>query len=181
MRRAFALIASRVLRTRYGFALLLAVVVFGIVGVAQLAGPSGQAGGGLSPDTGTGATVNPTAGDDGEAAVPPTAEPLTSPGAATPERVAELFAAAWIDHRGVDAGAWLARLRPYVTPSVADRLTGVDPASVPADRVTGAARLAARAESYVEVTVPVDSGLLRLHLVGTGGRWLVDFVDWEPR
>lgn len=170
----------RLLRSRYGVALLLAAVVFGVVGVAQLVNPDGR-GGGLPPDLHTAVTADPHAGDDGEVAAPPTPEPKTSPGAATPERGAELFAAAWIDHRDVDSAAWLARLRPYATPKLADKLTGVDPGRVPAERVTGVARLAVRAESYVEVTVPVDSGLLRLHLVGTDGRWLVDFVDWERR
>jgi hypothetical protein len=187
MRGAVGLIASRVLGTRYGIALLLAAVVFGVVGIGQLVGPAGPAGGGLRPDTtadagaGSGVAVNPSAGDDGERSAPPTPQPVTSPGATAPERVAELFAAAWIDHRGVDAAGWLTRLRPYATPALADKLSGADPAGVPAERITGSARLAARGESYVEVAVPVDSGLLHLHLVGTDGRWSVDTVDWERR
>lgn len=188
MRRAVGLIASRVLGTRYGIALLLAAVVFGVVGLGQLVGPTDSTGAGLRPDgaeAGAGSVaVSPSAGrgvDDGEQAPPPTPQPVTSPGAATPEQVAELFAAAWLDHHGADPAGWLAGLRPYATPALAQKLTGVDPAGVPAERVTGPVRLAARSESYVEVTVPVDSGLLRLHLVGAGGRWLVDTVDWERR
>lgn len=185
MRRAVGLIASRVLGTRYGIALLLAAVVFGVIGLGQLVGPTDSTGGGLRPDgagAGTGSVaVSPSAGDDGERAPPPTPQPVTSPGAATPEQVAELFTAAWLDHRGVDPAGWLARLRPYATPALTEKLIGVDPAGVPAERVTGPVRLAARSESYGEVTVPVDSGLLRLLLVGTDGRWLVDTVDWERR
>lgn len=173
------LVAPRVLRSRYGFALLLAAVVAGVVGVGQLADPAGRTTGGLRPDAQAAVTVAPHAGDDGEAAAPTTPEPATSPGAMPPEQVAELFATAWIDHRQVDSPTWLARLRPYATERLAGKLAGVDPAGVPADRLTGPAKLAARAESYVEVTVPVDAGVLRLHVVGTDGRWLVDSVDWE--
>lgn len=174
------LLAARILRTRYGVALLLAAAVVATVGTARLLGPAaGQPGLRFYPNVGTAATVDPTAGDDGEASAPGTPEPTTSPGAAGPQQVTEAFVAAWLDHRDVDSATWFARLRPYLTPSLAGRLRGVDPASVPADRVTGPARLVPRAESFVEVTVPIDAGVLRLHLVATDGRWLVDAVDWE--
>ena len=174
------LLAARILRSRYGVAVLLVAAVAATVGIARLLGPAaGPAG--LRSDSGavTAATVDPTAGDDGEASAPGTPDPTTSPGAAGPQQVAEAFVAAWLDHRDVDSATWFARLRPYLTPSLTGRLRGVDPASVPADRVTGPARLVPRAESFVEVTVPIDAGVLRLHLVATGGRWLVDAVDWE--
>ncbi|MFS8478297.1 MAG: hypothetical protein FWJ93_04885 [Micromonosporaceae bacterium] len=174
-------LVARLLRTRYVVALLLAVAVFATVGIARLIGPSAGPGGLRGSGVETAATVNPTTGDDGEASVPGTPSPATSPGAAGPEQVGEAFVAAWLDHRGVDPATWFSRLRPYLTPSLARRMTESDPASVPADRVTGAAQLVARSESFVEVTVPIDAGLLRLRLVATDGRWLVDVVDWERR
>lgn len=178
MRPALGLLASRVLRTRYGIALLLGAVVLVIVGIAQLAGRDDGAGR-LTPRHDAQVTANPTAGNDGELSAPAVPTPVVSPGALPPDGVAVQFAAAWVTHVNVDSTAWLARLRPFVTPALGDKLTGVDPASVPANRVTGAAKTTPRGESFVEVALPVDSGLLRLRLIATAGHWLVDGVDWE--
>lgn len=179
MLRAFGHAVSRVLRTRYGLALLLALVVFGIIGAAQLLGTGGGTTGGLRPGGDVGVTVNPSAGDDGEGTPTPEEKPVTSPGAAAPETVATSFARAWLNHRGTTSEAWLARLKPFATTELEQKLVGVDPAGVPADRITGAAKVIPRGASFVEVTVPVDAGLLRLRLVADAGRWLVDGVDWE--
>jgi hypothetical protein len=45
--------------------------------------------------------------------------------------------------------------------------------------MTGPAVVQNRAAQFVEVTLPVDSGTVRLRLLSTNGRWLVDGVDWE--
>lgn len=164
--------------TRRRIALLLAAGVLGVVGTARLLGPDDHAADrGLGSDSAV--PVSPDAGDDGEAGTPAPPALVTSPGAPPPEQVADAFVSAWIDHRDIDPATWFARLRPYLTPSLAEQLAGADPASVPADRVTGATRLVPRAASLAEVTVPIDAGLLRLRLVATDGRWLVDSVDWE--
>ena len=63
--------------------------------------------------------------------------------------------------------------------AVAAMLGVDDPADVPADRATGPVRVENRGAAFVEATVPVGSGTLRLRLVATNGRWLVDGVDWE--
>jgi hypothetical protein len=70
---------------------------------------------------------------------------------------------------------------PYSTGALAEKLTDVDPAGVPADRLTGEPAIIPQTESLVEVTIPVDTGRLRLQLVAPDGRWLVDGVDWERR
>ncbi len=178
MPTASGLLASRVLRSRYGIALLLAIVILAIVGAAKLfAGPA-RPDGGLPVGNASG-IPQPTAADDGESVPLPTPTLVTSPGAAAPDQVATAFATAWVNHRGVAADRWLAGLRPYATAALAAKLAGADPATVPADRVTGPAKLIPRAESFVDAAVPVDSGTLRLRLVATGGRWFVDGVDWE--
>lgn len=181
MRRALALLATRVLTTRYGIALLIAMVVFGILGAAKLAaGPAARDDLGVRDDQSyVIITVNPTPGDDGEVSPAPVPQPVTSSGAATPDKVATAFATAWVDHRGKDSASWLRGLRPHSTSSLLDKLSGVDPVGVPADRLAGAVQLVPRGESFVEALVPVDSGLLRLRLIAGGGRWLVDGVDWE--
>nr|MDT0662650.1 hypothetical protein [Micromonospora sp. DSM 115978] len=180
MRRAIETLFTRLLRSRLGIALVLAVVILGIVGATRLvAGPLGS-------DTGvTGApvepieTVHPTTGDDGVLGTGPPPAPSTSPGAAPPETVARQFATAWLDHREVTAEQWYATLLPLATAELAERLAGVDPVGVPADRLTGEPVVIPQTARLVEVTLPVDSGRLRLELVAPDGRWLVDTVDWE--
>jgi hypothetical protein len=177
----FGLLGARLLRTRYGIAVVLAVVVLAVVGIARLAAPGERPAGGIRVDATADvpSPVDPTAGDDGEVTPPPAENPVTSPGAAAPETVAMSFASAWLDHRGVDGPAWLARLRPFATAGLVEDLTDVDPVGVPADRITGTLQLIPRSSSLVEVTLPVDSGELRLRLLAENGRWLVDGVDWE--
>jgi len=168
----------RILLSRYGIGLLLAILVLGIVGGARLfAGPgdSRAAPGGGNVVT----TVNPTAGDDGEFSPPPPETPAIRPGTAPPDKVAAAFAAAWLDHRGVTGEQWLARLKPHATQKLIADLTGVDPEGVPAERVTGPVQMVVRGEEVIDAAIPVDSGTLRLRLVATDGRWFVDGVDWD--
>ena len=107
--------------------------------------------------------------------------PRTSPGAPAPVAVARSFATAWLDHRDVTAEQWHAGLRPLATTELAEKLTGVDPVAVPADRITGDPVVVPRNDSLVEVVIPVDSGELRLGLVALEGRWRIDTVDWQRR
>jgi hypothetical protein len=89
------------------------------------------------------------------------------------------FAQAWLHHDGVGADQWLAALRPYATSALQARLSGVDPESVPATKVAGDATTTNRSESYVDVSIPLDAGVLTLGMTSTKGRWLVDSVDWQ--
>jgi len=179
VRRALDLIISRVFRSRYGVALLLAVIVVGIVGSAKLVGtPTGQ-GVLVPPPSQPSETIDPTAGDDGVVTPKPVPSPVTSPGTAKPIAVARAFTLAWLRHRDVSADQWRAALLPHSTESLSDRLADADPGSVPADRITGDLELIPRGKAFVEITIPVDSGRLRLRLIAPEGRWLVDGVDWE--
>lgn len=180
VRRALHLLVTHVLRSRVVLALALAVVVLAIVGVARLvAGPAEPDESYRGARPGPLVTVDATAGDDGVAAAVPRPSLSVSPGAAPPESVARAFATAWLDHRGVSAERWQATLRPHCTSALAEKLSGVDPAIVPADRLTGEPVLVPQADGLVDVTIAVDSGKLRLRLVAPSGRWLVDGVDWE--
>ncbi|MDM4721274.1 hypothetical protein QTQ03_17300 [Micromonospora sp. WMMA1363] len=178
VRRTIESLLTRVLRSRIGIALALAVVVFGVIGTARLAaGPSDP---GLSnrPDRPI-TTVPPTAGDDGAIATEPPPTPVTRPGELTPEQATDRFVAAWRGRPGLSPEQWHAGLRPLSTLALTEKLAGADPAGVPAGQVTGGATVRPRTETFVEVLVPFDTGRLRLDLVAPDGRWLVDAVDWE--
>ncbi|GAB3951222.1 hypothetical protein GCM10027614_52860 [Micromonospora vulcania] len=65
------------------------------------------------------------------------------------------------------------------TPALTEKLAGADPGGVPAEEVTGPQAVRSRTETFVEVSLPLDTGRLRLELVAAEGGWLVDVVDWE--
>jgi hypothetical protein len=171
----------RLLGTRYGAAAALIVLIALIIGVGKLVG-------GSRPDQaplGSGTVLDsPSASssqlaDDGVGEPPSPPPPSTSAGAAGPETVAMDFTQKWLHHDGVTADQWLAALRPYATKALQDRLSGVDPLTVPASAVAGAATATDRSESYVDIVIPLDSGALTLGLTSANGRWLVDSVDWQ--
>src|SRR2546421_7912384 len=172
----------RLLGTRYGIALVLTLLVLGAVGIARsftgtyqnapLAGPAAE-------PSHSSNSVAPTAGNDSVPTPESPPPPVTSPGAAPPEQVAADFTRAWLKHDGVTAAQWRQSFARYATPALLDKLKDTDPAGVPAKRTTGPVTLQNRAATFVEAIVPVDSGTLRLRLLATNGRWLVDGVDWE--
>jgi hypothetical protein len=175
--------ALRLLGTRFGAAMALVVLIAIVVGFGKLAGGgrSGNPplGGATAADTTTPQATESQLGDDGVGTPPAPPAPSTSPGAAEPQTVALNFARAWLHHDGVTADQWLAGIRPYATTALQGRLAGVDPVSVPASKVTGDATATNRSESYVDVSVPLDAGVLVLGVTATGGHWLVDSVDWQ--
>jgi len=168
----------RLLGNRYGVSAALVVVVLAIVVVAK-----GFSGGARPWTSSNGPDAAPTATasyepNDGEDSPAPALSPSVSPGAAGPAAVAVDFAKAWLNHQGVSAAGWLAGLSRYATADLREQLTGVDPAGVPASTITGDPTLVPHDIGYAVVVIPVDSGQLTLRLLGTGGRWLVDGVDW---
>lgn len=187
VRRVFQLLGTSVLRSRVGIAVVLAIVVLAIVGLARaFAGPEDRSSGGLRPvETSTApAAAGSPEGDDGIVEPAPVSStaldpgPSLSPGARQPAKVAGEFAEAWLDH-SAKADDWHAALVPNATPSLATKLKGVDPAIVPADRLTGPAKVVPQGSGLAEVSYPVDSGTLVLRMVVEEGKWLVDGVDWE--
>ncbi|WBB78858.1 hypothetical protein O7606_22055 [Micromonospora sp. WMMD882] len=180
VRRAVEFLLTRVLRSRVGVALGIAVLVLGVIGAARLVAGPLDPGAGLSnrPDEPI-TTVDPNFGDDGAIATAAPPSPVTSPGADPPEQVTDRFVSAWLGGRGATSEEWLSTLRPFATPGLLDKMDGAEPAAVPAERATGPSTLRPRTESFVEASVPLDTGRLRLELVASEGRWLVDVVDWE--
>jgi hypothetical protein len=176
---ALRLLASGLLRSRVGVAVLLAVVVFGVVGVARaLSGPAGADAAGARPPARPLVTATSTA-DDGPASPAATPTLVRAPAGPGPDAVATAFAADWVVSDRLSPAAWQNRLRPRMTPALTRELSGVDPVSVPASRVTGRPSVVPRGATVTDVLIPVDSGTLRLRLVVLEDRWLVDGVDWK--
>ncbi len=118
----------RLLGTRYGMALLLALLVLGVVGITR-------------------AVAGSTAGNDSLVTPDSPAPPVTSPGAAPPEKVAADFTRAWLTHEGVTAEQWRSSFATFATATLRDSLKDTDPAGVPAQRMTGPVVLQNRAET----------------------------------
>jgi hypothetical protein len=177
----------RLIGNRYGAAVSILLVIAVVVAFGKLVGGSrtgsdvgsNQGPPATSISTGPATTRSPVP-DDGLALGPDTSTPPSpSSGAAAAETVAVDFAKAWLNHHGVSAANWHKGVSKYATKTLADRLDGVDPGSVPADQMTGPATVAHEEASYMEVTVPLDAGTLVLRMVVLDGRWLVDGVDWR--
>jgi hypothetical protein len=169
----------RLLGTRYGMALVLAVLVLGVVGVMRGVAGTNRETLGAAVEPSHSSSIDPTAGDDSVLIPDSPSPPFTSPGAAEPTTIATSFLKAWLTHTGVTPEQWRASFAKYATAALRDKLKGTDPAAVPAERMTGAVVLQDHGASYVEAAIPVDSGTVRLRLLATNGRWLVDGVDWE--
>ncbi|MTK00501.1 hypothetical protein [Micromonospora sp. CP22] len=180
VRRAVEFLFLRLLRSRLGVALGIAVLVLGVVGGARLAaGPADPAAGLSNRPTDPITTVHPTTGDDGAISTTTTPSPVTRPGQPAPKLVAERFAVAWLGHPGQAVADWHDALRPLATANLAEKLSGAEPVGSSAGAVTGEVTIRPRGETIVEATIPLDGGQLRLELLAPDGRWLVDAVDWS--
>ncbi|MEU7903294.1 hypothetical protein [Actinoplanes sp. NPDC049118] len=170
-----------VFRSRWGVAIVIAVLVLAIVGVGRFFSDGSTTAPLTDPiPVAPTASIDPSHDDDGVIVNDePPPSPTTSPGSAEPEAVAYAFAAAWVDHKNVSAKTWHDGLVPNATEDLSDELNGVDPADVPADKVVGRPTLVPIGDGLVNAVVTVDSGKLTLQLVAPDGRWLVDDVDWD--
>lgn len=166
---------------------LLAGLVFGLVFLGGQVGGGASSGGLLAGGDRQGDRWD--AGGSGVSATPtPTMLPPVAP--LTPEslplsqapqqalQTARVWAAAWVHHpEGTTAQQWLAGLRPYTTDEFLGVLAGVDPANVPASRVTGPATATRVAPKSVEVQVPTDTLRLTILVVDTDAGWKVSRYD----
>ena len=84
--------------------------------------------------------------------------------------VASAFVRAWSSD-GASRDAWHAAMEPWASPELLRALASTDPAQVPADRVTGDARLTSSAKTSATVLVPTDGGDVLVTLTASGGGW----------
>jgi hypothetical protein len=178
MARTLELALNRVFRSRWGVALVLALLVLAVIGVGRLFNGAAAETPLTSGSPAPAISADPSDDDSVISAEPPPS-PATFSGAAEPEAVAYAFASAWVDHH-VSQKEWHDAILPNATQRLANQLDNVDPASVPADRLIGRPSLVPAGEGLVNAIVTTDSGKLTLKLVAPDKHWLVDGIDWDP-
>ncbi len=167
--------------------LLLAAVVGVVAGVGALRGPGAVGSALAGPGTSATPTPGPPAANPAGPRTPtvlppvPVLTPSSLPLSAAPSSalsVAARWAAAWVDHPpGVTPQRWVDGLRPYTTDEYLGVLSGVDPANIPASRVTGEPRAVRVAARSVQVEVPTNALTLVVLVVATEVGWRVAGYD----
>ena len=113
----------------------------------------------------------------------PELEPTTLPVSAAPAaalQVASRWARAWVrPPEGTTSAKWLDGLRTTTTDEYLGVLAGVDPANIPATKVTGAAKAVSVAPRSLRVQVPTDALTLVITVVDTDTGWRVSGYDRE--
>ena len=170
---------------RLAVTVVAVAVVAALVGVGAAAAGAGSGRGGLLAGVGPTAAAPRPAG--GAASTPtvlppvpdlvPTTLPLSrAPAAAL--QAAGRWTAAWVrPPAGTTGRQWLDRLRATTTDEYLGVLAGVDPANIPATRVTGPPRAVQVAPRSVSVKVPTDALTLVVTVVDTGAGWRVAGYD----
>jgi hypothetical protein len=163
--------------------LAILVTALGIVLPKVVGKPQAKA----SPGTGT--TTSVTATPPGLAAPVATSNlptrlstPLATPTPAAPNgdaiRVAKEWAAAWVNHpAGITSEQWLAQLKPFTTEEYLPVMSTVDPANIPATKVTGEPVPGTSYPKSLQVTIPTDGPKLAITVVSTNAGWRVADYD----
>ena len=158
---------------------VVAVVVAATIGIGAANGPVSLRGG--AQPTPSAAAVAPPE----PVLLPPVPElePTTLPVSAAPAaalQVASRWARAWVrPPDGTTAARWLDGLRSTTTDEYLGVLAGVDPANIPATKVTGAAKAVSVSPRSLRVQVPTDTLTLVITVVDTDSGWRVSGYDRE--
>lgn len=163
--------------------LAILVTALGIVLPKAVGKPQAKA----SPTTGTSTSVTTTR--PGIAAPVPTSNlptrlstPLATPTPTTPNEeaihVAKEWAAAWVKHPpGITSEQWLAQLKPFTTDEYLPVMATVDPANIPATKVTGEPVVGTSYPKSLQLTIPTDGPKLAITVVSTNAGWRVADYD----
>lgn len=109
--------------------------------------------------------------------------PLTTPTTAPPNgdalRIAKDWATAWVNHpAGITSQQWLDGLRPFTTEEyLATKMATVDPANIPASKVTGEPVVSQSFADSVQLTITTDGPKLSITVVTTNAGWRVTAYD----
>jgi hypothetical protein len=172
---------------RVWVALALAVVVVVVLFIARVTG------GGDADEPLAGGVRTSASGSPGDGVTEP-AEPSGSPlvdGPDGPEASAEpsvaapaavtvalAFAQAFVTRPPASApDQWLAGVSRHTDQALTEQLRGMNPAELPASRLTGAAASVQGGVTSAEVRIPTDAGPLLAVCVLVAGRWVV--ADYE--
>lgn len=170
------------LRSPARLAVTSVLVVALVVGAGIALGGLGAGGGSASSRPAAGGpatTARPAPGAPTQTALPPVPEltPTTLPVSRAPAAamdVARRWSAAWLRPRpGVSTQQWLDGLRPYTSEEYLGVLAAVDPANIPATRLTGAPRPVRVSPRSLQVEVPTDAVTLLVLVVDTEQGWRV--------
>ncbi|MEC3981927.1 hypothetical protein [Amycolatopsis sp. H20-H5] len=141
------------------------------------------------PTTSTSFAPRPGLGTATAPATPPTSSLPTrlsttpTPMSAVPNqdaiRVAKQWAAAWVNHpAGVTNAQWLEGMRPYTTEEYLTAvLSTVDPANVPATKVTGEPSIGTSYTASMQLVIPTDGPKVSITVVSTNEGWRVADYD----
>ncbi|HEY0450235.1 hypothetical protein [Actinophytocola sp.] len=110
------------------------------------------------------------------------ASPPQRPTSAAPAdealKVARSWGEAWVHHPdGVTTQKWLDGLRPFTTEEYLVEMATVDPANIPATKVTGRPKATESFTSSVTVKLPTDGGDLAITVIDTPQGWRVAYYE----
>ncbi|WP_037368774.1 hypothetical protein [Amycolatopsis orientalis] len=168
-----------------GTLVFLAIVItaLGVVLPKVLGKPASAHPGGNSPNASAGPHTGVAAPVPSTETLPTRlTQPLVTPTSAAPNpealNVAKQWATAWVHHpAGITNADWLNGMRALTTDEYLPVMSTVDPANIPATKVTGDPTVAQSYSSSVKVVVPTDGPKLSITVVKTAAGWRVSDYD----
>jgi hypothetical protein len=136
--------------------------------------PAPTGSGGESTPSGTGSATS-----DLPTRLPsPPQKPTSAPPADDALKVATSWGKAWVKHpKGTTAETWLDGLAPYTTEEYLVEMATVDPANIPATKVTGPPVPRQSFTSSVTANLPTDGGTIAITVIDTPQGWRVAFYE----
>lgn len=141
-------------------------------------------------DTGTsenggGSATGGTGGAEGSATADlptrlpsPPQTPTSAPPSDDALEVATAWGKAWVDHpEGTTTDKWIDGLRPYTTEEYLVEMSTVDPANIPATKVTGPPVPKQSYTSSVTANLPTDGGTIAITVIDTPQGWRVAYYE----
>ncbi|MFG2042233.1 hypothetical protein [Dactylosporangium sp. NPDC048998] len=162
-------------RTVVTAGILLAVIAAALTACTNRPAPNQTAPATATTTTaGTHPSVDADDGDDSDDGAQPDTAAAPDPAALD---VIAAFATAWA-RPDLDQQHWYTGVAGLAAPAYAARLATVDPAMVPATRITGPPTVTSATTASVVANVGTDAGPITITCVRYDGRWLV--TDVQP-
>jgi hypothetical protein len=111
-----------------------------------------------------------------------TETPKSAPPSPAALDVADSWGKAWVNHpAGVTNEQWLDGLRPFTTEEQLTEMSTVEPANIPATKVTGDPTAVESFTSSVKVKLATDAGDLLITVIDTPDGWRVAYYEQVDR